>query len=410
MTDDRADILIVGAGPAGTRAAEAARKRDGRARIVVLSADLHPFYNRILLSKDFLKRDDLAPERVVIKPRSAWEAQGIELRTGARVAALDPTARTATFTDGGTIVFQRCVLAPGSVPLTLPVPGGGRLLTLRSLDDAIRLRGAAGLAGSGLVVGGGLIGIEVAAALAARGLHVRLLVRESWPLGHVAPEAVGRAVERRLIEAGVEVRLRTVVTAVEAEGGEIRLRTTAGETLSVPLALAGVGVRYATGFVPAGLRGPRGEILADAALETEAQGIYAAGDAAAWDDPVLGVRHTVEHWLHAQHQGRRAGENLSGERATYGRVTSYDTEIGGLPIAAVGAPELALRWVARGDLPEGPGAVLGLDGDRLVGAFVIGRWEEAGLVGPAIEAWGRGGAPPEPLADSRRPLAEFLPG
>jgi NADPH-dependent 2,4-dienoyl-CoA reductase/sulfur reductase-like enzyme len=406
---DRADLVVVGAGPAGTRAAESARRRERDARIVVLSEDRHPFYNRILLSKEFLRRDDLAPERVVIKPRPEWEAQGIELRTGPRVVALDPDERRLTLADGATIAFQRCILAPGTRPLTLPVPGGDRLRYLRSLDDAVDLRAAARAADSAIVVGGGLIGIEVAAALAERGLQVRLLVREAWPLGHVAPEPLGRAVERALRSGGVDVVLETLVAAVGVEDGVTRLRTMAGETIVAPLVLAGVGVGCATQFTPPAMRGPRGELLVDAALETRAPGIFAAGDVAAWDDPVLGVRHRVEHWLHAQHQGRRAGENATGERGIYARVTAYDTALFGTAITAHGAPDLAREWCVRGDLPEGPGATLGLDGGRLVGAIEVGRTEDTPLLGRAIETWGRGGAPRADLA-ANRPLADLLPG
>jgi NADPH-dependent 2,4-dienoyl-CoA reductase/sulfur reductase-like enzyme len=406
---ERADLLIIGAGPAGTRAAESARRRDNRARIVVLSEDAHPFYNRILLSKEFLKRDDVAPEHVVIKPRAEWKAEGIELESDARVMSLDPRARSVTLADGATIEFGRCVLAPGGRPVLLPVPGGERLRYLRSLEDAVALREAARKADRAIVVGGGLVGIEVAAALAERGLEVRLLVREAWPLGHVAPESVGRAVERVLRSGGVDVLLETLVAAVAVEGDVMRLWTTAGQTMVAPLALAGVGVGCATGFTPPAMRGPRGELFVDAALETSAPGIFAAGDAAAWDDPVLGVRHRVEHWLHAQHQGRRAGENAAGERGVYARVTAYDTALFGVAFTAHGAPDLARDWCVRGGLPDGPGAALGLDGDRLVGAIEVGRTEDTPYLDRAIRTWGRGGAPRADLAAGRL-LADLFPG
>jgi NADPH-dependent 2,4-dienoyl-CoA reductase/sulfur reductase-like enzyme len=107
-------------------------------------------------------------------------------------------------------------------------------------------------------------------------------------------------------------------------------------------------------------------------LETEAEGLWAAGDVAAFEDPVFGSRHHVEHWLHAQHQGRVAGENMTGERRVYTRVSWYDTRLFDLPVTVVGAPELAVRWTEEEPFDAQTGIALGWRGERLVAAYRLG--------------------------------------
>lgn len=385
---ERVSYAIVGAGPAGTTAAEAIRRRDPDGSILVVSADPHPLYNRILLSKEFLKHDEVAPDQVVMRPREVYAAREIGLRTGVRATALDPEARSLLLEDGSVIAFERCLLATGAVPRTLPVPGGELpgVRTLRSLDDAVALRRAAREVDRAVLIGGGLIGVEVAAALTSRGIACTLLAREPWIFGHVGPEPVGRGIERILEEGGVEIRRETTVTAIEATAGD-RLRVVAdhGEILA-PLVVLGVGVRYNGEFlVGSGLAGPDGGVPVNRFLETEAAGIWAAGDVAAFDDPLLGTRHHVEHWTHAQHQGRHVGLAMTGERLPYERVSSYDTELFGTSIRVFGAPEMAKRWTPRGEPEEGEGLAVGEADGRVVAVYRIGPAGDPGELEEAIE-------------------------
>jgi len=381
---DRVPYLVLGSGPAGARAAETLRKADRDARIVVVSADSRPFYNRILLSKEFLCDDTVEPNDIVLRPVEAWDSVGIELRAGVAVERLDPEARSATLEGGETIAFERCLVATGSRPAPLPVPGGGLpgVHTLRTLDDAIALRRAAREADRAVVVGGGLIGLEVSAALAGRGLAVTLLAREEWLYGHVAPPAVGRAVETILERGGVDVRLGTTVVEIERKEDGLEVATEGGQAFRAPLVPVGVGVRMNTGFLAGtGLLDEDGAIRVDSTLATGAPAVWAAGDVAAWDDPLFGVRHRVEHWLHAMHQGAHAAKNMTGDPVPYGRVTAYDTELFGVPVTAHGDPRLVHRWEV-----EAPGEEL-----AEARGFRDGRPTAAFRIGPAgeedLEAW-----------------------
>lgn len=372
MTD--ADYLILGAGPAGCRAAQAIRRRDRVGRVVLVTEEPAPFTNRILLSKEFLTSDELSPERALVLPAGSFQALKIDVRTRERIERLEPEARCVELRGGERIEYRKCLIATGSRALALPVPGFALpgVHTLRTIDDAIALRESARRADRAIVIGGGLIGAEIACALATRGLSVTLLAREAWLWGHLAPASVGRAVGRSLTAGGVDLRLERTVVAIRAEGGELVVETAGGERARAPLVAAGVGVRYNVEFLAGtGLVEPGGGVRVNGRLETAAEDVWAAGDVAAFEDPVFGSRHHVEHWLHAQHQGRLAGENMTGNEELYRRVSWYDTRLFDLAVTVVGAPELAGRWTEVEPI-GGTGTALGWSGERLVAAYRLG--------------------------------------
>jgi NTE family protein len=370
-----ADYLILGAGPAGCRAAQAIRRRDRRSRVVLLTEEPVPFTNRILLSKEFLTSDELPPERALVLPPDSFEALGIELRTWERIERLDPEARSVHLAGGEAIGYGKCLVATGSRPMRLPIPGFDLpgVHTLRTIADAVALRESARTADRAIVIGGGLIGAEIASAFVLRGLGVTLVAREAWLWGHLSPASVGRAAGAALEARGVDLRLGRIVVAIHPEGGQLAVETLDGERFRAPLVAAGVGVRYNVEFLAGtGLVEPGRGIRVNRWLETDAPGLWAAGDVAAFEDPVFGSRHHVEHWLHAQHQGRLAGENMTGERKPYRRVSWYDTQLFDLPVTVVGAPELAERWSEEEPFANGTGTAFGWSGGRLVAAYRLG--------------------------------------
>lgn len=384
-----ADYLILGAGPAGCRAAQAIRRRDRRGRVVLLTEEPVPFTNRILLSKEFLTSDDLPPERALVLPPDSFAALGIELRTRERIERLEPEARSVHLMGGEVIGYGKCLIATGSRPLKLPVPGFDLpgVHTLRTIADAVALRESTRAADRAVVIGGGLIGAEIACALVARGLRVTLVAREAWLWGHLAPESVGRAAGDALKGFGVDLQLGRIVAAIHSAGGELAVETMDGARFRAPVVAAGVGVRYNVEFLAGtGLVEPGRGIRANRWLETDAKALWAAGDVAAFEDPVFGSRHHVEHWLHAQHQGRLAGENMTGERKPYTRVSRYDTRLFDLSVTVVGAPELAERWTEVETIAGGTGTAFGWSRERLVAAYRLGAGGGVEAIARRIEA------------------------
>lgn len=365
---------------------------------MVVSADPHPFYNRILLSKDFLKRDDLAPDDIVMKPLPLWERQGIELRCGRRAVRLDAQERRLRLDTGEVLLYERCLVATGARPRRLPVPGGDDpgLHTLRSLDDGLRLRRAAREASRAVVVGGGLLGVEVGAALAGRGLPVTVVECEAWLFGRMAPEAVGRALKEILEGGGVRVLTSVTVTGFERDKDGYRVATRSpggspGPLLTAELVVVAVGVVPETAFVHGAPLAADGGIVVDAGLRA-APGLWTAGDVAAWPDPIAGLRHRVEHWVHAQRQGRVAGNNMTGGKKEFAELTSYDTELFGTPVQVVGAPLRARSWDVEGLAVEG--VAWGSCNGRVVAVYSIGR---TGLTRSEMRELGRGAPDLEPL-------------
>lgn len=372
---DHARYVVLGSGPAGTRGSETLRKRDREARVVLVSDDSYPFYNRILLSKSFLEADDLSPQDIVIKPAEVHASQEIELRTQTAVVGLDPDAREIELSRGESLTYERCLIATGASPIRLAIPGIDLpgVFVLRSLGDAAALRVAARKAERAVIIGGGLIGVEVAAALTKRGVRCTLLALESWLFGHLAPEEVGKALETIMRSGGVTLELEAAAEAIDRDGDSLHVHTIDGREFTADLVPVGVGVKPNVDFLEGTALADQGGVHVDACLRTEAPGLYAAGDVATYYDPLTGLRHRVEHWLHAQHQGRHAAENMvTDEPMPYSRVSSYDTELFGTPVAVVGAPELASEWVMEGNFGGGKRLAIGARDGRAVAAFSIG--------------------------------------
>lgn len=330
--DDTTDVLLVGGGVASVRCARTMRREGFDGRILLIGDEATPPYNRPPLSKELL-RDDLPNELVLAEPERWYERRDVDLLTDTRVASLDLDGRVAVTGDGRRIGFERCLIATGAAPRDLPVPGVEHALELRTLADSRRLRGGALAAGEGApaaVVGGGFIGVEVASSLAALGLRPTILERAGllWS-GGLGELLAGWAIDR-LAAAGISVRTKTTVTAVERDAVQI-----GDERLPAALIVAGVGVRPRDGLAAsAGLEVSDG-IVTDAAHRTSHPAIWAAGDVAR----VAGRR--VEHWHAAREGGERAARSMLGLDLEPAPQPWTFSEVAGAAIDVVGGPE---RW------------------------------------------------------------------
>jgi NADPH-dependent 2,4-dienoyl-CoA reductase/sulfur reductase-like enzyme/nitrite reductase/ring-hydroxylating ferredoxin subunit len=335
--DHPAKIVIVGGGAAGFAAAEMLRRRDYKGSIVMLSSDNAAPVDRPNLSKDYLAGS--APEDwLPLRPDDFYQQADIDLRLGTTVTAIDPKARQLT-TAGGTIGYDRLLLATGAEPIRLPIPGANlpHVHTLRTLKDCRAIIDAATSARQVVVIGASFIGLEVAASLRARGIEVHVVAPEARPMERILGPEMGDFVRALHEEHGVAFHLENTVTAI----GERKVTLKSGGTLEADFVVFGVGVKPRLELAEkAGLKIDRG-VLVNEFLETSAPDIYAAGDIARWPDSHSGENIRVEHWVVAQRQGQVAARNMLGHREKYDAVPFFWSQHYDVPINYVGH---ALKW------------------------------------------------------------------
>jgi NADPH-dependent 2,4-dienoyl-CoA reductase/sulfur reductase-like enzyme/nitrite reductase/ring-hydroxylating ferredoxin subunit len=347
-------IVIAGGGAAGFAAAEMLRRLGHQGGIVMISDDAAAPVDRPNLSKDYLAGS--APEEWVPLRGDGWYAEnGIELRLGTKIGAVRPRDREVVLADGGTIAYDRLLLATGAEPIRLPLPGAAPsdVLTLRSLADCRAIIARAGAARRVLVIGASFIGLEVAASLKTRGLEVHVVAPEARPLERVMGPQLGDVIRALHEEKGVHFHLENTVTGFEA--GRATLRE--GTVLEADFAVAGVGVRPRTQLAEsAGLAIDKG-VVVDRHLRSSAPDIYAAGDIARWPDRYSGAAIRVEHWVVATRQGQTAARNMLGELQEFTPAPFFWSQHYDVSINYVGHAESWDELLVEGDLAAKDGLV-----------------------------------------------------
>ncbi|NHL67341.1 FAD-dependent oxidoreductase [Burkholderia ambifaria] len=411
MANDRV-MAIVGAGHAGGRAAQVLREGGWRGRIVLIGAEAHLPYERPPLSKGVLTGERSAAQCGLRDP-DAWRADGIEPLV-ATVEWIDPVAREVHVSGGRGFTYDAMLLATGGRARRLAIPGAqlDGVFALRTLDDAAVL-GARLVPDARIVlIGGGFIGLEVAASARSRGARVSVLDAAPRLLGRAVPEPIAARVHALHVQRGVSIGLNRRPVAIERMvDGALAVVLDDGDALIADTVVAGIGIEPADELArDAGLVVERG-IVVNARLETSARGIYAAGDVAVFPSAASGRLVRQETWHGAETQARVAARNMLGADEPYREMPWFWSDQYDAQLQVAGEPALGERTVAR---------VLGDDaeihfhfdaGERLVAASGFGRAsgfvKEMRVARLLVE---RGiGVSPAAVADARVKLKSLVP-
>lgn len=368
MTTSEDRILIVGAGQAGARAAEALRSAGHRGPVVLLGEELHLPYERPQLSKEFLLAP--APHVVSIKDAATWAAIDITVHMGASAVEWDIERRRVVLADGRAFPYDRLLFATGTGARRLPALEGRGVPVryLRTIEDAQSLRADLVTDRSIVIVGGGVIGLEVAAAAMKAGCVVTVIEAAETLLSRALPAEVGAFLLRRHRAAGVEFRFGVVVDAVR--DGAVILSD--GTSLSTDAIVVGVGAVPRTELATrSGLTASEG-IRVDPFGRTDVEGVFAAGDVASQWDPLRKRWRRVETWANAQNQAIAVAHTMAGQPTAYGDPPWFWTDQYDVNVQVVGDTNFG-DLVFRGDPETGRFTVLCIDGGVIRGAVTINR-------------------------------------
>ena len=322
-------IVIVGGGPAGLSVARAYRETGGRGRVVLLTAEPYSPYRRPPLTKEYL-RGEIPRDELPIESPGWYEENGIELRTTTLVAGLDRDRGVVESENGEEIPYDSLVLATGSEPVRIPVPGADdpEVLVMRTIENSERLQSRASEGSRVVVVGSGFIGCEAAASLSLRGVEVTLVTQEERPHKERLGEDTSRRIEGWLESYGVDLRLGTDVEGIENRDSGFEV-VASGESVSGETVLLAAGVRPRIRLAEeAGLEIERGGVVTDSSMRTSAPGIFAVGDITFAMNEAAGGRQKVEHWGDALEHGRIAGTVLAGGEAVWTMAPGFWSTIG----------------------------------------------------------------------------------
>ncbi|CBS89763.1 NAD(P)/FAD-dependent oxidoreductase [Azospirillum lipoferum] len=370
-----AGVVIVGAGQAGGRVALLLAQRGFPGPVTLVGAETLPPYERPPLSKEMLA-DPQHPLPLLV-PAAEYERLGIALRLGRRVTAIDRARRVVALDDGRTLPYGRLVLATGGRPRQLPF-ALERLQVLRTVEDVRAIAARAEKAAGVLVIGGGVIGLEVAATLRRRGLAVTVVEVGSRLLGRNFPEPVAAAIAERHAAEGVVVRTGVRVRTMSEDAGGLHATLSDGSTIGADFAVAGIGITPDTALAQdCGLVTDDG-VVVDAGMRSSDPDILAVGDMAAIPGPD-GRPMRCETWQNANVTAERAVATLLGEAIPPGEAGWFWTDQYDLNVQLTGDTMIgntmsggAGRVVEQRSAVPGGRLYLMLDGDgRLVGAAAI---------------------------------------
>ena len=404
MTD--AGMVIVGGGKAGARAAVAFRENAWKGPVTIISDEALAPYDRPPLSKAAII-DEAEPQPTYLLDEGMMASLEVNFLRGSAATAIDRKEKTLTLADGQKISYDRLLIATGAEPRKLSLAGSERALLLRDIGDSISIRREFSAGRNIAIIGGGFIGLELAASAAKRGCNVTVIEAQPRILMRGVPEEIAKRIAARHAEAGVAILAGASITHIDPD----KIVLSDGREIAADIIIAGIGAAPRIKLAEqAGLALDNG-IACNTYLQTSDSHIFAVGDCCSFPHPVFGnVRLRLEAWRNASDQAIIAVENMLGGHKPYEAVPWFWTDQYELNLQIAGLPQRGVSIVQR--VPkEGALILCHLDGeDRLVGASGIGPGNSIARDIRLLEMLiGKKAAPdPAALADPSFPLKSLL--
>jgi NADPH-dependent 2,4-dienoyl-CoA reductase/sulfur reductase-like enzyme len=399
-------IILGGGMVAGYAAKELVERGLKPGELTIVSADSTVPYERPPLSKGFLSGKD-SVSGILINSSDWYREHSIDLKLNTVVEKVDVSARLVRMSSGEELGFETLLIATGAQPRKLHGPGKGLdgIFYLRLLSDAERIRAAASGAKRAVVIGGGFIGMEVAAVLAQKNIETTLVIREDRVWSRVFSPELSDFFEHYYSTRGVRIAKHASVAALNGKESVHSVKLGDGKKIPCDLVVAGIGVTAVIRPVQgSGLDIDNG-ILVNEFLETNHKQIYAAGDVANYPDPIFEKRRRVEHWDNAVSQAQYWARSVTGDPQPFVHVPYFFSDVFDLSYELWGDSAGATEAVIRGDLHSSSFSVWWLVGSRVVSAFIMNRPDEERQLAPEWIQRKRE-ITPDLLGDSKRPLRE----
>ncbi|HEX9039426.1 MAG TPA: FAD-dependent oxidoreductase [Trebonia sp.] len=401
-------LVIAGAGLAGAKAAETLRAEGFAGPVVLIGDENERPYERPPLSKDYLM-GKAERESIYVHPRDWYREHDVDLRLGAAVTGIDRERHAVTLADGSRVGYGKLLLATGSSPRRLPVPGASLqgVHYLRTVGDSDAIKQAFQSAERVAVIGAGWIGLEAAAAARTAGAEVAVVEMAELPLLRVLGREVAQVFADLHRANGVDLRMGAGVAEITGSGDRVSgVLLSDGSHLPADAVVVGVGITPNTQLAEAaGLEVGNG-ILADASLRTSDPDIYAAGDVACAYHPLLKASIRVEHWANARNQPQAAAKAMLGQQVAFDRLPYFYTDQYDLGMEYSGYVEPGGydEVVFRGDKERREFVSFWLSNGRVLAGMNVNVWD----VNDAVQSLIRRGAPVDTakLANPDIPLEE----
>jgi 3-phenylpropionate/trans-cinnamate dioxygenase ferredoxin reductase subunit len=395
MPDSVYKYIIVGGGLAGGYAVQGIREIDRTGPILMIGDERHLPYDRPPLTKQlwFGKKK---VEDIFVKDWQFYDQNGVTLIRGKQVVRIDPPRRTVTDSGRAEYQYERLLLATGGRPRVLPIPGGQAegVCYYRNLDDYLRMRSEAAEGKRAVVIGGGFIGSEIAAALRTNKVDVAMIFPGPCLCHHVFPDYLGDEITGRYRARGIRIMAGEKPARIDRKAGGFSVRTESGAEVMADIVIAGIGIRPEETLAEKAGLSVRDGIVVNEYLQTSQPEIYAAGDNARFPYQALGSQMRVEHWDNAVTQGKWAGRNMAGANEPYTHMPYFYSDLFEFGYEAVGDVDSRLEtspdWTKENDT----GVIYYLRDGRVRGAMMCNVWQKLDQARELI----RRGAPTTPEA------------